>query len=56
MAQLNSKTQTGLDHHKLCNYYDRVYYKEAGLQRTALNHRRRAGPTITSVSVCRVKE
>ena len=41
MTRLNSETQAGLDHHKVRNYYDRVYYKEAGVQRTALNHHRR---------------
>jgi SAM-dependent methyltransferase len=38
MARLNSETQAGLDYKTVRDYYDRVYYKEASVERTALNH------------------
>lgn len=41
MAQLNSRTQAAVDHKEVRDYYDRVYYKAAGVERTASNHHRR---------------
>jgi SAM-dependent methyltransferase len=43
MARLNSEIRAGLDHKTVRDYYDRVYYKEAGVERTALNHYCRLG-------------
>lgn len=47
MARLNSETQAGLDHKTVREYYDRVYYKDAGVERTTSNHYRRLARRFT---------